>query len=104
VNAELDILPAALRDVMSMVVPGGRIAVLSYHSGEDRIVKQTFQEAETDTTRPNIATPFAHPSRTAPRAWRKVKTAKHPSASEADRNPRASSARLRVMERCEAAA
>ena len=104
VNAELDILPAALRDVMAMVVPGGRVAVLSYHSGEDRIVKQVFRDAETDPTRPNIATPFAHPSRTAPRAWRKVKTAKHPSASEAERNPRATSARLRVMERCEAAA
>jgi 16S rRNA (cytosine1402-N4)-methyltransferase len=104
VNAELDILPGALRDVMAMVVPGGRVAVLSYHSGEDRIVKEVFRDAETDTTRPNIATPFAHPSRTAPRAWRKVKVAKHPSPTEAQRNPRASSARLRVMERCEVAA
>jgi 16S rRNA C1402 N4-methylase RsmH len=78
--------------------------VLSYHSGEDRIVKEVFRDAETDTTRPNIATPFAHPSRTAPRAWRKVKVAKHPSPTEAQRNPRASSARLRVMERCEVAA
>ncbi|NBO06254.1 MAG: 16S rRNA (cytosine(1402)-N(4))-methyltransferase RsmH, partial [Actinobacteria bacterium] len=58
VNAELDILPTALREVMAMVVPGGRIAVLSYHSGEDRIVKQVMRDAETDHTQPNIATPY----------------------------------------------
>ncbi|NCZ89181.1 MAG: 16S rRNA (cytosine(1402)-N(4))-methyltransferase RsmH [Actinobacteria bacterium] len=104
VNAELDILPTALREVMAMVVPGGRIAVLSYHSGEDRIVKQVMRDAETDHTQPNIATPYAHPSRTAPRAWRKVRVAKKPGADEAARNPRATSARLRVMERCEVAA
>ena len=100
VNAELDILPGALRDVMTMIVPGGRVAVLSYHSGEDRIVKQVMRDAETDASQPNIATPFAHPSRTAPRAWRKVRVAKKPSDAETARNPRASSARLRVMERC----
>jgi 16S rRNA (cytosine1402-N4)-methyltransferase len=93
-------LPGALRDVMTMIVPGGRVAVLSYHSGEDRIVKQVMRDAETDASQPNIATPFAHPSRTAPRAWRKVRVAKKPSDAEMARNPRASSARLRVMERC----
>jgi 16S rRNA (cytosine1402-N4)-methyltransferase len=75
--------------------------VLSYHSGEDRIVKQVMRDAETDESRPNIATPYAHPSRTAPRAWRKVRVAKHPSADEVQRNPRAASAKLRVMQRCE---
>ncbi|MGA1030943.1 MAG: 16S rRNA (cytosine(1402)-N(4))-methyltransferase RsmH [Ilumatobacteraceae bacterium] len=101
VNAELDILSRSLRDVMAMIEPRGRIAVLSYHSGEDRIVKNVMREAEVDSSRPNIATPFAHPSRTAPRAWRKVRVAKHPSTAEQQRNPRASSARLRAMERCE---
>lgn len=104
VNSELDILPGALRDVMALVVPGGRIAVLSYHSGEDRLVKHVMSDAETDRTRPNVATPFAHPSRTAPRAWRRVKVPKKPSAEEMARNPRASSARLRAMERCVVAA
>ena len=104
VNAELDILPSALRDVMGLVVPGGRVAVLSYHSGEDRLVKQVMTDVETDRTREVVATPFAHPSRTAPRAWRRVKVPKKPSAEETTRNPRASSARLRVMERCEVAA
>jgi 16S rRNA (cytosine1402-N4)-methyltransferase len=104
VNSELDILPGALRDVMSMVVTGGRVAVLAYHSGEDRIVKQVMRDVETDSSRPIVATPFAHPSRTAPRAWRKVRVAKKPGAEESARNPRAASARLRVMERCEAVA
>ncbi len=104
VNAELDILANALKDVMSLVVPHGRVAVLSYHSGEDRIVKNVLRESETDTSRPNIATPFVHPSRTAPRAWRRVRVAKHPNPTEQQRNPRATSARLRVMERCEVAA
>jgi 16S rRNA (cytosine1402-N4)-methyltransferase len=101
VNQELEILPTALREVMAMVVPGGRVAVLSYHSGEDRIVKQVMRDAETDASQPNIATPFAHPSRTAPRMWRKVKSPKKPGDAETARNPRAASARLRVMERCD---
>ena len=104
VNTELEILPTALEGAMAMVVPGGRVAVLSYHSGEDRIVKQVMRDAETDESRPNIATPYAHPSRTAPRAWRKVRVAKHPSADEVQRNPRAASAKLRVMQRCEVSA
>jgi 16S rRNA (cytosine1402-N4)-methyltransferase len=86
---------------MAMIVPNGRVAVLSYHSGEDRIVKQVMRDAETDSSQPNIATPFAHPSRTAPRPWRKVRTPKKPGDAETARNPRAASARLRAMERCE---
>jgi 16S rRNA (cytosine1402-N4)-methyltransferase len=78
---------------------GGRIAVLSYHSGEDRIVKSEMLRAEFDTSAPNVATPYAHPSRTAPRVWRKVKVSPTPSDAEIARNPRAASARLRVMER-----
>jgi 16S rRNA (cytosine1402-N4)-methyltransferase len=101
VNQELELLPAALREVMAMIVPNGRVAVLSYHSGEDRIVKQVMRDAETDSSQPNIATPFAHPSRTAPRPWRKVRTPKKPGDAETARNPRAASARLRAMERCE---
>ncbi|MFT6764253.1 MAG: 16S rRNA (cytosine1402-N4)-methyltransferase, partial [Candidatus Aldehydirespiratoraceae bacterium] len=42
VNSELDVLPDALDQAVAATVPGGRIAVLSYHSGEDRIAKQRF--------------------------------------------------------------
>ena len=45
VNAELDALPGAIDDAIEATRPGGRIAVLSYHSGEDRIVKDRLRTA-----------------------------------------------------------
>ena len=45
VNRELEVLEPALRDAINLLTPGGRIAVLSYHSLEDRIVKTVFREA-----------------------------------------------------------
>ncbi|MCB5224370.1 MAG: 16S rRNA (cytosine(1402)-N(4))-methyltransferase RsmH [Candidatus Cloacimonadaceae bacterium] len=45
VNRELEVLEPALRDAINLLSPGGRIAVLSYHSLEDRIVKNVFREA-----------------------------------------------------------
>lgn len=47
VNEELSILPAALDSVLDRLAPGGRLVVLSYHSGEDRIVKERFRSAAT---------------------------------------------------------
>ena len=47
VNRELDILPSSLDQAIDVLAPGGRIAVLSYHSGEDRIVKDRLRQAET---------------------------------------------------------
>jgi len=41
----LEVLEPALRDAINLLTPGGRIAVLSYHSLEDRIVKTVFREA-----------------------------------------------------------
>ena len=99
VNSELDVLPAALSAAMRRTSVGGRVAVLSYHSGEDRIVKSEMARAEFDRSAPIVATPFAHPSRTTPRVWRKVKVSPTPTDAEVGRNPRAASARLRVMER-----
>ncbi len=47
VNRELDVLPAAIDAAIDLLAPGGRCVVLSYHSGEDRIVKDRFLNAET---------------------------------------------------------
>ncbi len=48
VNDELNALSFALKDAINILAPGGRIVVLSYHSLEDRIVKNTFRTAEQD--------------------------------------------------------
>ena len=47
VNAELAVIPGALDQALDLLVPGGGCAVLAYHSGEDRIVKDRFVEAAT---------------------------------------------------------
>ena len=46
VNQELEILPVALRAAIDVLAPGARLAVLSYHSGEDRIVKSVMRTGE----------------------------------------------------------
>ena len=47
VNSELTILPDAVTSALRATVSGGRVAVLSYHSGEDRLVKAVFRTATT---------------------------------------------------------
>ena len=96
VNAELDVLPIALEAALAATAPGGRVAVLSYHSGEDRIVKHTFAEAMRHEG--GDVSPYVHPE-SMQGNFRKVRVAQKPSREEMDRNPRASSARLRVIEK-----
>ena len=84
VNQELEHLEASLRDAADILAPGARLCVISFHSLEDRIVKQTFKalsarsgsELEILTKRPQV-----------------------PSDEEMDRNPRSRSAKLRVIQR-----
>jgi 16S rRNA (cytosine1402-N4)-methyltransferase len=96
VNGELDALPGALDDAIDATVPGGRVAVLSYHSGEDRIVKERFRVAtgacECPPDLPCVcgAVQTVRLVRGVPRT---------PTADEQARNRRAASARLRVAER-----
>jgi 16S rRNA (cytosine1402-N4)-methyltransferase len=97
VNAELDVLPTALQAALDATASGGRVAVLSYHSGEDRIVKHVFAEAQRNKGEV-VASPFVHPE-SVQGSFRKVRAAQKPSREEMDRNPRASSARLRVIEK-----
>lgn len=96
-NAELDVLPAALDDAMEALVVGGRLAVLSYHSGEDRIVKDRIRHAETGGCECPHDLPCVCGAVQTVRVVRRVPRA--PSAEERAGNPRASSARLRVAER-----
>jgi 16S rRNA (cytosine1402-N4)-methyltransferase len=97
VNDELAILPASLDDALDVLVPGGRCVALAYHSGEDRIVKDRFRNAERGgwTGPSHLPTPpDVQPTVRLLRrgAWR-------PSAEEIGANPRAEAARLRAVEK-----
>lgn len=79
VNGELDALQSALKRLPDYLNPGGRLAIISFHSLEDRIVKEAFRTDErlsVITRKPIVA-----------------------SEDESNRNPRARSAKLRVAER-----
>jgi len=95
VNEELDVLPVALDAAIEKTGKGGRVAVLSYHSGEDRIVKERFAFHRTGgcqcpSTLPCVCGAVARVD--------VVRVASKPSAAELERNPRSASARLRVVE------
>ncbi|MCY4613155.1 MAG: 16S rRNA (cytosine(1402)-N(4))-methyltransferase RsmH [Nitrospira sp.] len=84
VNDELDALKTGLDEVVDVLAPGGRLCVISFHSLEDRVVKQTFRR-------------LAHE---APDHWTILtKKPVSPSLQERRVNPRARSAKLRVLER-----
>jgi 16S rRNA (cytosine1402-N4)-methyltransferase len=92
----LDRLPDALDEAIDRLVPGGRGAVLSYHSGEDRLVKDRFSHAATGGCTCLSRLPCACGAQPKARARRR---SVRPSTVEVESNPRAKSARLRVVER-----
>ncbi len=96
VNNELGVLPEALDRAVEATRPGGRIAVLSYHSGEDRIVKQRFAHAAGACDCPDDLPCVCGAIQTV-RLVRGIP--KKASAEEQAANRRAASARLRVVER-----
>lgn len=98
VNAELEVLPAALDAAIDATMPGGRIAVLAYHSGEDRIAKDRFRQATGACDCPP-GLPCVCGAVQTVRLVRRVP--KRASLAEREVNPRAGSARLRVAERVE---
>ena len=99
VNKELEILEHALKAAIDTTKASGRIAVLAYHSGENRIVKQVFRSAENDTDEPKVGSPYVHVSQLGVRRVRRVRMAQYPSEQEQTQNRRAKSARLRIVEK-----
>jgi 16S rRNA (cytosine1402-N4)-methyltransferase len=94
VNDELGSLEAALPAAFSMLRPGGRLAVISFHSLEDRIVKRFMRDLERGCECPPdfpVCVCGKEPQLRSP-----SRKAIRPSARETAANPRASSARLRV--------
>ena len=96
VNAELEELRQGLSAALALLAPGGRLAVISFHSLEDRIVKTFIAEHSKEVFDRNA--PFAVPQNLALLNIARIK----PSAEEVDANPRSRSAVLRVAERTEA--
>ena len=97
VNDELGILPVALESALKVIVPGGRLVVLSYHSGEDRIVKKVMRDAETGGCTCPTGLPCVCGAVSTVRLVRRGGTT--PTSSERESNPRSESARLRIAER-----
>ncbi len=97
VNDELEALSQALPQARDLLRPEGRLAVIAFHSLEDRLVKRFYRHEASDCTCP----PELPVCVCGHRATLKVLTPKpvRPTADEIDRNPRSRSARLRVAER-----
>jgi 16S rRNA (cytosine1402-N4)-methyltransferase len=102
VNDELGALDQALPQARDLLRPGGRLAVIAFHSLEDRLVKRFYQRESRDCLCPPevLVCVCEH------QATLRVLTSKpvRPTADEIARNPRSRSARLRVTERLDVAA
>lgn len=98
VNEELAILPGALAEATEALKPGGRIAVIAYHSGEDRLVKRFFAaRSGRCQCPPNQIICECGAERPVLRVLTKKPIV--PSAEEIAKNPRARSAKLRIAEK-----
>jgi 16S rRNA (cytosine1402-N4)-methyltransferase len=97
VNEELEQLGTALDDALDMLRPGGRCVVISYHSGEDRLVKTIFHRAATDDCQCPPGLPCVCGAD--PQFRLVARGAKRPTEEEVARNRRSEAARLRVIER-----
>ena len=101
-NAELDELEAGLRAAEKSLRPGGRLAVVTFHSLEDRIVKRFLRDRSGATPAGSRHRPLAAAG-PAP-SFEQIAKPLAPSADELARNPRARSARLRIAVRTPAPA
>lgn len=101
VNEELDALSQALPQARDLLRPGGRLAVIAFHSLEDRLVKHFYRQEARDCVCP----PELPVCACQHQATLRVLTSKplRPTAGEIARNPRSRSARLRIAERLDQA-
>jgi 16S rRNA (cytosine1402-N4)-methyltransferase len=96
INRELEVLRLALAQVPAILAPGGRLAVISFHSLEDRIVKNFIRdEARGDHFPPGLPVTAAQMQPT----LRAIGKPRYPGEAELQANPRARSAVLRVAQR-----
>lgn len=97
VNHELDVIEPAIEQALSLLKVGGRVSVITFHSLEDRLVKNIFKEKCAIDPKvqgmPNIPEEYLPDFRLV------VNKAIIPSDEELERNPRARSSKLRVIER-----
>lgn len=99
VNGELDALSASVKDLIDCLKPGGRLAIITFHSLEDRIVKEIFAKEENPCTCPPEIPVCVCGKK--PRIRRITKKPVTASAAEVEMNPRARSAKLRICEKPE---
>ena len=82
VNSEFEVLYRFLENLPGVMAPGGRVAILTFHSGEDRLVKQAFKQFKKDGIFSEISSDVIRPSK-----------------EECLRNPRSRSTKLRYAVR-----
>lgn len=96
INGELSDLEALLQDAVDVLAPGGRLAVITFHSLEDRMVKQFIRTQEKG---PDIPPDLPVPDAQIKRTMKRVGKAIRPSAAEVKGNLRSRSATLRVAQK-----
>lgn len=96
-NQELEVLKSSLQDLITLLNPGGRLCIITFHSLEDRIVKNAFKKAEDPCTCP----PSFPVCVCGKKSLGSVITGKPilPGKEEQEENPRSKSAKLRIFEK-----
>ena len=97
VNGELEIIEPTIKNAVDILKPGGRIAIITFHSLEDRIVKQTFADLASGCTCPRSFPVCVCGKKPTVKVISKKPIL--PSAEELEVNPRSRSAKLRIAEK-----
>lgn len=97
VNNELGVLEQSLNEMIGLLKEGGRICIITFHSLEDRIVKNIFRDNENPCTCPSDFPVCVCGKK--PRGYMVTKKPIVPSPKEQEDNPRAKSAKLRIFQR-----